>query len=127
MCMYVCVQGLESFLQATSSIILGKDSPSLKEERVAVLQTLSGTGALRVAAEFISKFSDKKPKVYISDPSWGNHHTIFQKAGLETTKYRYSVNPRSRPISPMSTPRILIPAPCSTTRPGCGSCSHSHT
>jgi aspartate/tyrosine/aromatic aminotransferase len=82
------VQGLESFLQATSSIILGKDSPSLKEERVAVMQTLSGTGALRIAAEFIAKFSDAKPKVYISDPSWGNHHTIFQKAGLETTKYR---------------------------------------
>jgi len=86
---YLPMQGLESFLKATSSVILGKDSKALKEERVAVVQTLSGTGALRIAGEFVAKFSDKPPKVYISDPSWGNHHTIFQKCGMETAKYRY--------------------------------------
>jgi len=68
------------------------------------MQTLSGTGALRIAAEFIAKFSDSKPKVYISDPSWGNHHTIFQKAGLETTKYRCPPDP-TKPVL-----AILVPA-----------------
>lgn len=75
-------QGLEAFLKQTAQVIFGADSPLVKEERIAVVQTLSGTGALRVAAEFISLYSPGVP-VYISDPSWGNHHTIFRKAGLQ--------------------------------------------
>ncbi len=76
------MQGLEAFLKQTAQVIFGSDSPLVKEERIAVVQTLSGTGALRVAAEFISMYSPGA-LVYISDPSWGNHHTIFRKAGLQ--------------------------------------------
>jgi aspartate/tyrosine/aromatic aminotransferase len=76
------VQGLEAFLTQTAQVIFGSDSPLVKEERIAVVQTLSGTGALRVAAEFISMYRPGS-LVYISDPSWGNHHTIFKKAGLQ--------------------------------------------
>ena len=75
-------QGLEAFLKQTAQVIFGADSPLVKEERIAVVQTLSGTGALRVSAEFISMYSPGA-MVYISDPSWGNHHTIFRKAGLQ--------------------------------------------
>jgi aspartate/tyrosine/aromatic aminotransferase len=75
-------QGLEAFLKVTAQVIFGADSPLVKDERIAVVQTLSGTGALRVAAEFIALYSPGVP-VYISDPSWGNHHTIFRKAGLQ--------------------------------------------
>ena len=84
---YLPVQGLEPFLKVTSQVIFGKGNKFLDEGRIAVVQSLSGTGALRIAAEFIAMYTNK-PKVYISDPSWGNHHTIFQKAGLETRKYR---------------------------------------
>eukprot|EP00291_Cryptomonas_curvata_P015193 CAMPEP_0172153806 /NCGR_PEP_ID=MMETSP1050-20130122/1669_1 /TAXON_ID=233186 /ORGANISM="Cryptomonas curvata, Strain CCAP979/52" /LENGTH=305 /DNA_ID=CAMNT_0012822423 /DNA_START=21 /DNA_END=935 /DNA_ORIENTATION=+ len=85
---YLPVQGLEAFLSQTAQVIFGTDSPLVKEERIAVVQTLSGTGALRVAAEFISMYRPGS-LVYISDPSWGNHHTIFKKAGLQTKTYRY--------------------------------------
>ncbi len=69
-------------MKQTAQVIFGSDSPLVNEERIAVVQTLSGTGALRVAAEFIAMYSPGA-LVYISDPSWGNHHTIFRKAGLQ--------------------------------------------
>lgn len=85
---YLPIQGLDSFLKVTSQVIFGNDSPALRDERVAVVQSLSGTGALRIAGEFIA---GAKPGalVYISDPSWGNHHQIFQRSGLKTRTYRY--------------------------------------
>lgn len=82
------MQGLEIFLKETSNVIFSKGAKVLDQGKVAVVQSLSGTGALRIAAEFISMYSNK-PAVYISDPSWSNHHNIFRKAGLETRTYRY--------------------------------------
>ena len=69
-------------------VILGKDSPAIKDKKVAVCQSLSGTGALRIAAEFLAQYNPGV-SVYCSDPTWGNHHAIFAKAGLKTFKYRY--------------------------------------
>ncbi len=88
------MQGLEAFLAQTSKVIFGSDSTLVKEERIAVVQTLSGTGALRVAAEFIAMYRPGS-LVFISDPSWGNHHTIFKKAGLQV---RPSFPSRSLPM-----------------------------
>jgi len=85
---YLPVQGLQDFLDQTSKIILGADSAALKEKRVSVVQTLSGTGALRVAAEFLSIYNPGTV-VYVSDPTWTNHISIFKKAGLEVRTYRY--------------------------------------
>ena len=45
---------------------------AVQENRVATLQSLSGTGSLRVAAEFIAKFLPGKT-AYLSNPTWGNH------------------------------------------------------
>lgn len=69
-------------------MILGKDSPIIKDKKVAICQSLSGTGALRISAEFLSQYNPGVD-VYVSDPTWGNHHAIFAKAGLKTHKYRY--------------------------------------
>ena len=85
---YVPIEGLDSFLKVTTGVIFGADCAAVKEGRVAVVQTLSGTGALRVAGEFLNAWHPGKD-VYISDPSWGNHHGIFQNCGMQTKKYRY--------------------------------------
>jgi len=85
---YIPIEGLSAFLKVTTDIIFGKDCGAVKEGRVAVVQTLSGTGALRIGGAFLQKWHAGK-KVYISDPSWGNHHGIFQQCGFETTTYRY--------------------------------------
>lgn len=85
---YLPVEGLDRFLKVTSAVVFGKNSSVIKEGRVAVCQSLSGTGALRIAGEFIKMYHPNS-LVYCSDPTWGNHHTIFKKAGLPTTTYRY--------------------------------------
>ena len=53
------------------------------------LQALSGTGALRLAAEFYLKFLPAGTEVHISDPSWGNHAGILKTCGIPSKAYRY--------------------------------------
>ena len=57
------------------------------QNRIACVQSLSGTGSLRVGADFIAKFL-KGTKVYLSNPTWGNHKNIFTDAGVEWQWYR---------------------------------------
>ena len=54
-----------------------------------MVQSLSGTGSLRVGAEFISKFLPGIT-VYLSNPTWGNHRNIFADAGVEWKYYRWA-------------------------------------
>lgn len=63
-----CVQRCE----VVGPVSLGAAYSAVQENRVATLQSLSGTGSLRVAAEFIAKFLPGKT-VYLSNPTWGNH------------------------------------------------------
>ena len=86
---YLPIDGLPEFRKETTKLILGKDSKAIAEGRVACCQSLSGTGALRLAAEFIAVNLGKDRRVFVSDPTWGNHHAIFAKAGLEVVKYSY--------------------------------------
>lgn len=55
---------------------------------MACLQSLSGTGSLRVGAAFIKAWLPGKT-VYLSNPTWGNHRNIFGDAGLEWKYYSY--------------------------------------
>jgi aspartate/tyrosine/aromatic aminotransferase len=75
---YLPQRGSEPFCNLAREALLGKNCIALKEKRVATVQSLSGTGALRIAAAFISRFMGK-PLILISDPTWGNHLSI---AGL---------------------------------------------
>ena len=51
------------------------------------MQTLSGTGALRVVAEFLAKY--RPAALYVSNPTWGNHNQVFKSAGVDVRQYRY--------------------------------------
>jgi len=86
---YLPVLGLESFATSATNMLLGTDSPAVKENRAFGVQALSGTGALRVGAEFLKNILGRSV-VYYSDPTWGNHGLIFKNAGFTTiNKYRY--------------------------------------
>ena len=84
---YLPIDGLKSFTEASAKLILGNDSPAISEKRFAACQSISGTGAVRLGAEFISRFM--KGPVYISNPTWANHRAIFNEAGLEVFEYQY--------------------------------------
>ncbi|CAD7924725.1 unnamed protein product [Amoebophrya sp. A120] len=80
---YAPIDGLPGMKKATQNLIFGKSDP-----RIASTQALSGTGALRIVGEFMARFLGYK-KVYYSDPTWGNHPTIFEKSGMVVEKYPY--------------------------------------
>lgn len=82
---YLGIVGDQEFNKLAIKLALDDNNPSL--ERTSTVQALSGTGALRVAANFLKKF-DPKP-IWLPKPSWGNHTPIFGHAGLEVKGYRY--------------------------------------
>jgi aspartate aminotransferase len=65
----------------------GDDSAPLHENRVAGVQTLSGTGGLRVFGELLRKHGHRH--IYVPHPTWGNHIPIMTNAGLEVRTYSY--------------------------------------
>lgn len=68
---YLPVTGLESFTKASVRLLLGEESAAVKENRAHGVQALSGTGALRLGAEFLSQKLGRNV-VYYSDPTWGS-------------------------------------------------------
>ncbi|GBO28551.1 Aspartate aminotransferase, cytoplasmic, partial [Araneus ventricosus] len=86
---YLGQLGLESFSKAASKMLLGEDNPVFKEEKVLGVQTLSGTGALRLGADFLAHCL-KSTDFYMSAPTWPNHRKVFIDAGFKNCHtYRY--------------------------------------
>ncbi|KAK9829925.1 hypothetical protein WJX72_008678 [[Myrmecia] bisecta] len=85
---YLGIGGMPEFNQLTAQLAFGKDSAVIKEKRNATVQCLSGTGSLRVGAEFLAQHYPHKV-VLLPDPTWANHNKIFPNAGLQIRKYRY--------------------------------------
>lgn len=85
---YLPIDGLASYNAATQKLLFGAESPLLAEGRVTTAQTLGGSGALRVGADFL-KAQLPFAKIAISSPSWENHRALFGAAGFEIVDYRY--------------------------------------
>jgi aspartate/tyrosine/aromatic aminotransferase len=85
---YLTQRGLQSFCTLAREVMLGKDCPAIAANRVATIQSLSGTGGLRVAATFAKNFL-KPPAVYYPAPTWSNHLSIFSDLEMTAKKYRY--------------------------------------
>lgn len=89
---YAGITGVPEFTKAAAILAYGSKSSALN--RVAITQSISGTGALRIGAAFLERFypgAEKgfEKKIYIPNPSWANHGAIFKDAGLDVKKYRY--------------------------------------
>ena len=86
---YLPITGLGTFDEHAARLAYGADSKPLNEGRIAKTQTISGTGALRVAGEFLHKHYPDSKTIYLPTPTWGNHIPIFKNAGLEVKHYAY--------------------------------------
>jgi aspartate/tyrosine/aromatic aminotransferase len=84
---YLPIDGLQTFNTGARQVLFGWEHKDVNSGRVATVQTLSGTGALRVIADFLKKF--KPSALYVSNPTWGNHGTVFAASGLQVRQYRY--------------------------------------
>lgn len=85
---YAGITGIPEFTSAAARLAYGESSAPILEKRLAITQTISGTGALRVGAEFFSRFAPSKD-VFLPTPSWANHKAVFQNAGMTVHNYRY--------------------------------------
>ncbi len=85
---YLPMEGLAPYDQAVQKLLLGADSPLLSSGRLVTAQSLGGTGALKLGADFLYRLAGKR-LVAISDPSWENHRALFETAGYEVVTYPY--------------------------------------
>ncbi|TYJ56544.1 hypothetical protein B9479_002791 [Cryptococcus floricola] len=86
---YLPITGAAEFTKLASELAYGKDSKPLKEGRLAVTQSISGTGALRIATGFLSSYYSGPKVIYLPNPTWGNHIPLAESVGLKVEKYRY--------------------------------------
>lgn len=84
---YAGITGVAEFPPAAAKLAYGSDSTALS--RLAITQSISGTGALRIGAAFLERFYPGEKKIYIPTPSWANHKAVFADAGLQVQQYRY--------------------------------------
>ena len=85
---YLSIDGLADFARCTQELLFSADSDIVTTKRARTAQTPGGTGALRIAADFIAKQTNAK-RVWVSNPSWPNHKNVFTAAGLEVREYAY--------------------------------------
>ena len=86
--LYLPMDGLKSYNEATQALVLGKNSQARQDGRAVTIQTLGGSGALKVGADFLKKYFPESD-VWVSQPTWENHITIFNGAGIHSHFYPY--------------------------------------
>ncbi|BAN95845.1 aspartate transaminase [Plautia stali symbiont] len=85
---YLSIDGLADFALCTQELLFGKENALISAGRACTAQTPGGTGALRVAADFLATQTNVK-RIWVSNPSWPNHKNVFNAAGLEMCDYQY--------------------------------------
>lgn len=86
---YATIDGPADLKTMCQKLIFG-ECEAVTSGCIASAQALSGTGALRVVGEFIKTYMPPQAhEIWVSDPTWGNHNTIFAKSGLTVKTYPY--------------------------------------
>ena len=85
---YLPMSGMAAYRQAVQALVFGENNPARVEGRIATLQTLGGSGALRVGADFLKRYFPAT-ELWLSDPSWENHRVVFERAGFKVNSYPY--------------------------------------
>lgn len=85
---YQPIDGPAAYNKAVQALLFGADSDAVKSGRTITMDTLGGTGGLKVGADYLQKLLPKS-KVAISDPTWENHRGVFESAGFPVQTYTY--------------------------------------
>ena len=85
---YLPIDGIAAYDRAVQTLIFGADSGLLRSGRVVTAQSVGGTGALKIGADFLRRFAPGA-QVWISDPSWENHRALYESAGFTVNVYPY--------------------------------------
>jgi len=85
---YLPMEGLAGFRSAVQRLLFGAEHAALTSGRVATIQTLGGSGGLKVGADFLRRYFPQAG-MWVSDPTWDNHRAIFEGAGIAVNTYPY--------------------------------------
>jgi aspartate/tyrosine/aromatic aminotransferase len=85
---YLPIDGPPAFNRLSQELVFGPENELIQSGRAVTLQAPGGTGALRVAADFIAR-QTPQATVWVSEPTWPNHLSVFQAAGLKVATYPY--------------------------------------
>ena len=85
---YQPIDGAAAYNKGVQALLLGDEHPAITEGRAVTVQTLGGTGALKIGADFLRQ-ALPKAHVAISNPSWENHRALFERAGFTVDTYPY--------------------------------------
>ena len=86
--LYLPMEGFAPYRSAVQQLLFGENHPALNAGRIATIQTLGGSGALKVGADFLKRYFPDS-EVWVSDPTWENHIAIFAGAGFNVHTYPY--------------------------------------
>ncbi|MBJ7262760.1 MAG: aspartate/tyrosine/aromatic aminotransferase [Burkholderiaceae bacterium] len=85
---YLPMEGDAAYRAQVQRLLFGQALDTIGAQRLATAQTLGGSGALKVAADFLKRYFPDSP-VLVSAPTWDNHHAIFEGAGFTVGRYPY--------------------------------------
>jgi aspartate/tyrosine/aromatic aminotransferase len=85
---YLPIDGSRAYASAVQKLMFGEGHEVEKSGRAATSHTPGGTGALRVAADFIHQ-QMPNATVWLTQPTWPNHPQIFAAAGVPTKSFPY--------------------------------------
>ena len=69
-------------------LLFGAEHEAMRSGRVATIQSVGSSGGLKVGADFLARWFPRS-EVWVSDPTWDNHRSMFEGAGLAVHTYPY--------------------------------------
>jgi aromatic-amino-acid transaminase len=85
---YLPMEGDAACRRAVQELLLGAGHPAIAQGRVATIQTVGSSGGLRVGADFLKAWLPDSA-VWVSDPTWDNHRSMFEASGFAVHSYPY--------------------------------------
>jgi Aspartate/tyrosine/aromatic aminotransferase len=85
---YLAIDGRPGYKKAVRDLVFGPDHEIVASGRSVTAQTPGGTGALRVAADFLLQTGASRT-IWLSEPTWPNHPQLFGLAGFAIRTYPY--------------------------------------
>ena len=85
---YLPIDGAPVYNKVVRELLFCSNSPLIATSMVVTVETLGGTGGLKVGADYLRRLLPQS-QVAISNPSWENHRAIFEMAGFGVVNYHY--------------------------------------
>jgi aromatic-amino-acid transaminase len=85
---YLPMEGDAACRTQVARLLLGDGHPAITAGRVATIQTVGSSGGLKVGADFLKTWLPGA-QVWVSDPTWDNHRSMFEGSGFVVNTYPY--------------------------------------